>query len=129
MCMNCQKIFIIIWFINKVRRLLCKDNVFHSVNTSSVWLLFCWEPLWFLVRDRLRRMSRRPLVRQGKVSRLLLWYQRLSLLLKQQHLRVSRQLKPLWRKQRQLLLNRLLQVQSMLASLLRQRLRKQPQLL
>ena len=127
--MNCQKIFIIIWFINKVRRLLCKDNVFHSVNTSSVWLLFCWELLWFLVLDMLRRMSRRQLVRQGKVSHLPLWYQRLSLLLKQLHLRVSRQLQPLWRKRHQLLLNRLLQVQIRLVSLLRQRLRKHLQLL
>ena len=127
--MNCQKIFIIIWFINKVRRLLCKDNVFHSVNTSSVWLLFCWGLLWFLVLDRLGQMSRQQLVRQGKVSRLPLWYQRLSLLLNHLHLRVSRQLQLLWRKQHQLLLNRLLQVQSRQASLLRQRLRKQLQLL
>ena len=126
--MNCQKIFIIIWFINKVRRLLCKDNVFHSVNTSSVWLLFCWELLWFLVLDRLGRMSRRQLVRQGKACRLPLWYQQLSLLLKQLHLRVSRQVQLLWRKH-QLLLNRLLQVQIRLVSLLRQRLRKQLQLL
>lgn len=78
--MNCQKIFIIIWFINKVRRLLCKDNVFslrkYKFGLTSVLL----GTALVLVLDRLRRMSRRQLVRQGKVSRLSLWYQRLSLL-------------------------------------------------
>ncbi len=60
-----------------------KDNVFHSVNTSSVLASVHWGLPWFLVRDRLRRMSRRQLVRQEQVRQLPLWYQRLSLLLKQ----------------------------------------------